>query len=332
MPYTYIQSCSNFRGGSNRSLSCIFPNPVGANHVIVVYAVVGVATAGIDFSDSLGLTYNNLANGGFFGTLSLNGINGYQNLGWANTGSVSGNDTVTVSITQPDYIALVAVEYAIEIGATQDTFAHQEQIAGFTVTQNITTSNPNGVLILASVWGGATGSETLSAGSGLTSRFNSPNLSSFFGILIGDQPATTAGLYSPQASASTSGNKWGTIALALTPVLPAGVCLVTGQLQNADGSPDNDANSFVRFILRGYSGQVPRVPGQSIIAEPQIDVYPDTNGNVSTLLWGNAAIVPANTFYTIEHVRKGRVTSRANYIVTCPFNLNSAIPIPPKTI
>lgn len=112
-------------------------------------------------------------------------------------------------------------------------------------------------------------------------------------------------------------------------------CTVTALISNVANQPVQ--GSFVRLILRNFKGFVPRVLGTDVIVETQVDLIPDVNGNISSPIWGNDNIDPANTFYTAEWWSGGRITSQANFfIIGASFNLNTAAilnpPNPPSTI
>ena len=87
----------------------------------------------------------------------------------------------------------------------------------------------------------------------------------------------------------------------------------------------------MRFRLRNYASFIPRVLGSAIIVEPQVDVFPGSNGAFSTSLWGNdqidpgAASNPPSTFYTVEFWNGGRITSQGNWsIIGSSFDLDTA--------
>lgn len=91
-------------------------------------------------------------------------------------------------------------------------------------------------------------------------------------------------------------------------------------------------SSFVRFRLRNFSGMVPRVNGTAIIAETTRDVFPDASGNISTTLWANDSISPANTFYSVDWFDQGRIVATGNYIITgTTFDLNAHDPVSPPS-
>lgn len=101
---------------------------------------------------------------------------------------------------------------------------------------------------------------------------------------------------------------------------------VTGTISDASGTnltPTNSA-TYVRFILRNFSGFCPLVSGTSIVAETQVDIVPDGSGNFSQALWANSALTPQNTFYTVQFFSKGRITSQGNWLFNANTNLNTA--------
>jgi hypothetical protein len=106
--------------------------------------------------------------------------------------------------------------------------------------------------------------------------------------------------------------------------MAASTCTVTGNILGGD---------FVRFRLRGFNGQVPQVRDNSaVIAETIIDAFPDSVGDISQALWQNSSIAPAATFYTVEVWANGRITSSRNFIITCPWSLNTATPIAAQSV
>src|SRR5216683_3264366 len=95
----------------------------------------------------------------------------------------------------------------------------------------------------------------------------------------------------------------------------AGPYTVTATLHTT-GSAVLQGNAFCRFRLRNFAGFVPRVTGTAIVAETQIDAFPDINDLISQLVWGNSDITPSTTFYTVEFWDQGRITSSGNYLIT----------------
>lgn len=111
---------------------------------------------------------------------------------------------------------------------------------------------------------------------------------------------------------------------------------ITGVINTTDGTP-LQGSAFVRFLLRNYSGYVPRVVGTAAIAATQFDSYPDANGNIVNTCWGNDLITPLNTlaspgwngtYYTVQFWNNGAITSSANYLITgSAFNIDTAQPL-----
>jgi hypothetical protein len=93
---------------------------------------------------------------------------------------------------------------------------------------------------------------------------------------------------------------------------------------NTTGSAALQGNAFVRFKLRNFAGFVPRVAGTAVIAETQIDAFPNGSGLVSQLVWGNSDLTPSTTFYTIEFWDQGRITSTGNYLVNANMDLGTS--------
>ncbi len=84
-------------------------------------------------------------------------------------------------------------------------------------------------------------------------------------------------------------------------------------------------NTFVRFRLRNFKPNSPRVTGTGIIVQVRKDVSPDSNGLVSTNVFENSAITPSGTFYTLEYYFQGRFVQAASYTISgTSFDVNSA--------
>jgi len=103
----------------------------------------------------------------------------------------------------------------------------------------------------------------------------------------------------------------------------AGPYTITATLNDV-GATNLQGSAFVRFKLRNFSGFVPRVTGTAIVAETQIDSFPNGSGLVSQVLWGNSDLTPSTTFYTVEFWDQGRITSSGNYLITANTNLGTA--------
>lgn len=117
------------------------------------------------------------------------------------------------------------------------------------------------------------------------------------------------------------------VGLLLLPVSLSAQVTVTGNLKTVL-SENLGTKSFVRFRLRNYKPNVPRVVGSGIVVQRDKEVKPDSNGLVSTSLYGNDVISPTGTFYTLEFYHRGRLQSAANYSITgTTFDFNSATPL-----
>ena len=64
-------------------------------------------------------------------------------------------------------------------------------------------------------------------------------------------------------------------------------------------------DAFVRFELKNYGANVPRVIGSHVILSSIVDFRPDTNGIVSGTITGNDVISPINTYYSIGFFKGG---------------------------
>jgi hypothetical protein len=220
------------------------------------------------------------------------------------------------------------------------------------LTDTFANSFPNNLSLSYAMQGGAdnTNNSFLAATPGVLNSVRRVKLSTFTSIddnvapdaWIGAGFTTESYQYAPFGPAlvwtttfyPTSGN------YALLELLWGGssACTVTGTMNRPDSSACA-SGCFVRFVLRGFTGRVPRNPN-GIIAETVLDVSPDASGNISTTLWDNVSIDAATgggvfTFYEISFHAYGRQTSVRNYRVSCagsPFNLNTVIPIPPNTV
>lgn len=74
---------------------------------------------------------------------------------------------------------------------------------------------------------------------------------------------------------------------------------ITGKLQDLFGAVVSGA--YLIFQLCGYGAQLPRVAGTSMLAKTAPDQVPVAgDGTFSKPLYGNDAITPAGTFYTIQ--------------------------------
>lgn len=105
---------------------------------------------------------------------------------------------------------------------------------------------------------------------------------------------------------------------------------VSGNIQNLTGAAP-DASSFVRFILKNFTGFVPKVNGTTVLlpgcgqANTLCQDFTPTSGAISGTIYGNDIITPSGTFYTVQFWTKGRTLFSCDYRVTGPtFNINSA--------
>jgi hypothetical protein len=113
---------------------------------------------------------------------------------------------------------------------------------------------------------------------------------------------------------------------------------VSGHLSTLGGTAIT-SNAFVRFRLRNYSGNIPRLVGTGVCAAGEVlplrsggaiyyDVAPNSSGVISTTLCGNDAISPTNTFYSVELWANGTAAAQQNFFITGPtFNIDTAAPI-----
>jgi len=81
--------------------------------------------------------------------------------------------------------------------------------------------------------------------------------------------------------------------------------------------------SSVQYCSAYNMIQTSQTPSPIVIAETQIDAFPDANGNISRAIWGNVDIIPAGTFYTVEFWDQGRITSSRNYTINANMSLNT---------
>jgi hypothetical protein len=102
-------------------------------------------------------------------------------------------------------------------------------------------------------------------------------------------------------------------------------CIVTGSLDTLLAG--NAAYGSIDFVLGNLgTGTVPRVIGTGIFPALKQTVQADENGNVSTQLWGNDNIAPANTVYylTFRDAQRNEVGQVIFSITGTSFNLNTA--------
>jgi len=103
---------------------------------------------------------------------------------------------------------------------------------------------------------------------------------------------------------------------------------VSGNLKNAGIENVTDRNTFVRFELRNFSSNIPRVAASHVIAVVIKDFPPDANGNISGSITGNDTIIPAGTFFRVCIFNAGSQFRCADYLITgSTFDLDTATPI-----
>lgn len=103
---------------------------------------------------------------------------------------------------------------------------------------------------------------------------------------------------------------------------------VTGKLQDIGVVNITSSNSFVRFELRGYGGNIPRVAGSAILGSVEKQFFPDSNGDISGTLYSNNFITPSSTFYRMCIFDAGRRLRCADYLIQgSSFDMSLATPI-----
>lgn len=125
------------------------------------------------------------------------------------------------------------------------------------------------------------------------------------------------------------------VALALYSTLALAVATVSGNLQDAGGSPVS-SRTFVRFWLRGCANNQPRVNGVALIVPPggpgyYKDFTPDASGAIAGSIYKNSEIecngLTGNTWYGVQVYRDGKPGPETPYsVVAATFNLNTATP------
>lgn len=108
---------------------------------------------------------------------------------------------------------------------------------------------------------------------------------------------------------------------------PAQTITVSGDLRNilSGNIAGVSGQTFVRFRLKNWSGNIPRVNGIGIMANIQVDALPDGTGHFSTPLYGNDSLTPANTLYEVQFWQNGRLVTAGLYNFTaanCPSGCN----------
>jgi hypothetical protein len=130
---------------------------------------------------------------------------------------------------------------------------------------------------------------------------------------------------------------WLCFAFLFPQSLGATTVTVTGNLKNTLGA-SLGSNVYVKARLRNFEPNIPRVIATGVIVRPEVDVKPDSSGQISTPLYSNYDITPAGTYYTIEYYSGGQFKSSANYLICtvtggacsasiASFDLNSASPM-----
>lgn len=122
--------------------------------------------------------------------------------------------------------------------------------------------------------------------------------------------------------------------LGCTPALFAQNVTVSGNMKAITGVPST-TNTFVRFKLKNYTGNIPTVSGVAVVypscAQSNAicqDFLPNGAGAISGLIYGNDVISPSGTYYTLEFWYAGRLVYSADYLITGSFfNFNSAVPL-----
>lgn len=71
---------------------------------------------------------------------------------------------------------------------------------------------------------------------------------------------------------------------------------LTATLQNVAGG--SDAGASLLIVLCGYGQTLPKVAGTAMLAKIKQSILA-TGGTISTPLWGNDVILPANTYYSV---------------------------------
>lgn len=100
---------------------------------------------------------------------------------------------------------------------------------------------------------------------------------------------------------------------------------VTGALTGSAQNP-----SKIAIALCGYGPFLPRIAGTSMLARVGPIYIESSNGNFTTLLWGNDVITPAGTYYTISLLDgQGNVvqTGAYQFTGTGTYDLSSFPPI-----
>lgn len=105
-------------------------------------------------------------------------------------------------------------------------------------------------------------------------------------------------------------------------------CIVVGTMQSL--SSGKIAQGIITFQLANIgSGLVPRIISSGEFPALKFAVMSDQSGNISTPLWGNDVIDPANTIYLVTYrdFLGNEVGPIQYYITGVNFNLNMATPL-----
>lgn len=113
---------------------------------------------------------------------------------------------------------------------------------------------------------------------------------------------------------------------------------LTAALEDIFGAAVGSAANPVKLCicLCGYGPVLPRIAGTAMLARVGPTYLESTNGSFSTLIWGNDAITPAGTYYSVEVIdQKGNVVQAAAYQFTGSgtIDLSGAgpyVPTPPN--
>lgn len=110
---------------------------------------------------------------------------------------------------------------------------------------------------------------------------------------------------------------------------------LTALLQDLAGNPIGSAANpcKISIALCGFGPILPKIAGTSMLAKVGPIYLESVNGSFSTLLWGNDAITPSGTYYTIALLDgQGNVVQSNAYVLTGSgsFDLSNLVPnVPP---
>jgi hypothetical protein len=101
---------------------------------------------------------------------------------------------------------------------------------------------------------------------------------------------------------------------------------VSGKIQDLGAGVAS--NSYVEFQLKNFGSNIPRVSGTSILGQTKKRFDPDSNGDISGVLYSNNFITPDTTFYRMCVFDRGRRLRCGNYLVNgATFIISSATPM-----